>query len=76
MTWSYDADESISSPPVSLSPLLSGRHVPATMVAGACWTSTCVPHPSQHALEVAAVATHYLVSPGNTRNWSDDGVLG
>ena len=23
-----------------------------------------------------AVVTHYLVSPKNTRNWSDDGVLG
>ena len=22
------------------------------------------------------VVTHYLVSPGNTRNWSEDGVLG
>ena len=25
---------------------------------------------------VISVVTHYLVSPGNTRNWSEDGVLG
>ena len=24
----------------------------------------------------ATVVTHYLVSPRNTRNWSEDGVLG
>jgi hypothetical protein len=58
--WSYDADESIPFPLGSTSgfhSIPSTRLSPATMVGGACWTSSCVHHPSQHALEAAEASS-------------------
>ena len=59
-------------------------HMPAAFAVAARATRTNSGTPGAHLntitdmqdADMPGVATHYLVSPGNTRNWSEDRVLG